>query len=684
MIIQELDLNMVPGSVPPVINVSQFDTGSRTLVFTLYNGANLFTGSVKSVRIEGLKPDNKGFSYNASYNNGVVTADCTEQMTIVKGDVLCELRLIDSSDNSLGTLNFILRVERSPINEDTDFSETEIPALIDLARSHAEASAASAAESAASASESANSARQSAVSAAASAASAAEAENIKIELQEHLDQIDTNKQNIAQLRADVDHNADDIRGLREDVDNDRADLDALTDYSYRKNAAQDGEINRLKDEVGTYTDEINQLREDVDVERADLDELTEYSHDKNDEQDEEIDKLKADLEDNTRRTDRVYDNVFRDSLGKLFAKQGFIRFKQGYLLVNGKVSVIDELREDVDSNKADIDGHTEDIAQLREDVNANKADIICLSDYAYKKNAAQDLEINSLKDKIGEIDELREDVDSNKADIDGHTEDIAQLREDVNANKADIICLSDYAYKKNAAQDLEINSLKDKIGEIDELREDVDANTAEIISLSDYVKTKNAEQDEEIDTLQFDLEDISYKTDRMYNNVFKDSTGKLYAKQGFLKFGQGRLLVTGKVSVIDELTADVVTLDEKISANATKIAALTNVVNINTSDISDLRSDVDTHTEQIQAINESLDEKLNRPEDNPPGDLNQLLASNGNGSNSNKWVNIDDLLRDSDFIKQIIALIDSDQGILTVQQGRLTFMQGRIKVRNIS
>ena len=621
MIIQELDLNMVPGSVPPVINVSQFDTGSRTLVFTLYNGANLFTGSVKSVRIEGLKPDNKGFSYNASYNNGVVTADCTEQMTIVKGDVLCELRLIDSSDNSLGTLNFILRVERSPINEDTDFSETEIPALIDLARSHAEASAASAAESAASASESANSARQSAVSAAASAASAAEAENIKIELQEHLDQIDTNKQNIAQLRADVDHNADDIRGLREDVDNDRADLDALTDYSYRKNAAQDGEINRLKDEVGTYTDEINQLREDVDVERADLDELTEYSHDKNDEQDEEIDKLKADLEDNTRRTDRVYDNVFRDSLGKLFAKQGFIRFKQGYLLVNGKVSVIDELREDVDSNKADIDGHTEDIAQLREDVNANKADIICLSDYAYKKNAAQDLEINSLKDKIGEIDELREDVD---------------------------------------------------------------ANTAEIISLSDYVKTKNAEQDEEIDTLQFDLEDISYKTDRMYNNVFKDSTGKLYAKQGFLKFGQGRLLVTGKVSVIDELTADVVTLDEKISANATKIAALTNVVNINTSDISDLRSDVDTHTEQIQAINESLDEKLNRPEDNPPGDLNQLLASNGNGSNSNKWVNIDDLLRDSDFIKQIIALIDSDQGILTVQQGRLTFMQGRIKVRNIS
>ena len=666
MITQELDLNMVPGTVPPVINVSQFDTGARTFIFTLYNGATLFNGPVASCRIEGIKPDNKGFSYNASYSNGKVTADCTEQMTAVVGNVLCEIRLLENNEKTLGTLNFILCVERSPLNADVDISETELPPIIDLARKHEQAAAASAAQSAASASESANSARQSAASAAASAASAAEAENIKIELQEHLDQIDTNKQNIAQLRADVDghtedisglradvgHNADDIRGLREDVDNDRADLDelredvnankadidghtqdiaqlredvnankadiiSLSDYAYKKNAAQDLEINSLKDKIG----EIDELREDVDNDRADLDELTEYSHDKNDEQDEEIDKLKADLEDNTRRTDRVYDNVFRDSLGKLFAKQGFIRFKQGYLLVNGKVSVIDELREDVNANKADIDGHTQDIAQLREDVNANKADIISLSDYAYKKNAAQDLEINSLKDKIGEIDELREDVD---------------------------------------------------------------ANTADIISLSDYVKTKNAEQDEEIDTLQFDLEDISYKTDRMYDNVFKDSTGKLYAKQGFLKFGQGRLLVTGKVSVIDELTADVVTLDEKISANATKIAALTNVVNNNTSDISNLRSDVDTHTEQIQAINESLDEKLNRPEDNPPGDLNQLLASNGNGSNSNKWVNIDDLLRDSDFIKQIIALIDSDQGILTVQQGRLTFMQGRIKVRNIS
>ena len=205
MITQELDLNMVPGTVPPVINVSQFDTGARTFKFTLYNGATLFNGTVASCRIEGIKPDGKGFSYNASYSNGVITADCTEQMTAIAGNVLCEIRLQETDEKSLGTLNFTLCVEKSPINEDTDFSQTEIPALVDLARSHEKAAAASAEQA---------------------ANSATHVDAVKAEMQAHLDQIDQNTTNISglrtdvdKLRTDVDKNIVDIGVLRTDVDN---------------------------------------------------------------------------------------------------------------------------------------------------------------------------------------------------------------------------------------------------------------------------------------------------------------------------------------------------------------------------------------------------------------------------------------------------------------------------------
>ena len=489
MITQELDLNMVPGTVPPVINVSQFDTGSRSFVFTLYNGATLFDGNVSSARIEGIKPDNKGFSYNATYSSGKVTANCTEQMTAVVGNVLCEIRLFNSQDDTLGTLNFILCVEKSPINEDTDFSETEIPALIDLARRNAEASAASAQESAASATASARSATRAANSATAAANSAAQAESIKVELQEHLDQIDTNTQNISVLRHDVDQHTQDISALQDhvDIENERQDtaITSLKKYIDQENTRQDNVISDLKSHVDS----------------------------ENNRQDELIEGLRTDLDEDVYKTDQVYKEVFRDGDGLLFVKQGFLKFRQGLLRALSKISVISEIQEE---------------------------------------NARQD----------GEISDLRT-----------------------------------------------------------------------------YVDAENARQDGEI------ADDI-YKTDRIYENVFRDGISRLSVKQGILSFLQGSITALSKISVISEL-----------------------------------REDVDTNTSDIAVLKE---DKLNRPEENPCGDLNQLLASNGNGLNSNKWVNLDDLLRNSEFIQQIIALIDSNQGILTVYQGRLTFIQGHLKVRTIT
>lgn len=540
MITQELDLNMVPGTVPPVINVSQFDTGARTFVFTLYNGATLFNGSVASCRIEGIKPDNKGFSYNASYSNGKVTADCTEQMTAVVGNVLCEIRLLENNEKTLGTLNFILCVERSPLNADVDISETELPPIIDLARRHEQAAAASAAQSAASAQASANSATQSANSARASAASAAQSESIRVDLLNHLNQIDTNTTNISKLRTDVDKHTADISGLRTDVNKNTDDISSLrTDVDFndlRINGLRT-DVNGLRTDVDKHTTDINKLRTDVNTNAKDITNLTTSVQKKNDQQDKDIANLRTDLDADIYKTDRIFDNVFRDGSARLYVKQGLLKFLQGNLRVKGNISVIDELREDVDKN-------------------------------------------------IGDISDLRIDVDTN-------TDDIGNLRTDVDKN-------------------------------IGILRNDIDKNT------------------DDIGKLRTDVDDDIYKTNRIYDNVFREGTGRLFAKQGVLHFLQGGLIVKSNISVITEL-------EERVNNNTTEI-----------------------------------DKKLNRPVINPNGDPNQLLASNGDGTNSNKWVNLDDILRNSPFIQQIIAMIDANQGALTVDQGRLTFMQGHVKVRTIN
>ena len=129
---QTVNLQIIPNGVMPRVNVSQFDTG-RQIQFKLYDGAVAYTiPTGTEVRVDGIKPDKHGFSYDATWSGNTVTVTTTEQMTVLNGDIPCELRLIKNDDN-IGTLNFILAVEKSPIDGDTDISDTDIPAIIELA-----------------------------------------------------------------------------------------------------------------------------------------------------------------------------------------------------------------------------------------------------------------------------------------------------------------------------------------------------------------------------------------------------------------------------------------------------------------------------------------------------------------------------------------------------------------------
>lgn len=130
MTTQTIKLNLIPGGVLPVVYASQYDNQVNALVFQLYNGATPYivpTGT--AVLISGTKPDKTGFSYAAaSVSGNVAYCNVTQQMTAVAGDVLCELRLRTESQ-IIGSLNFILRVERGALNDDSVLSDTDIPLI---------------------------------------------------------------------------------------------------------------------------------------------------------------------------------------------------------------------------------------------------------------------------------------------------------------------------------------------------------------------------------------------------------------------------------------------------------------------------------------------------------------------------------------------------------------------------
>lgn len=136
-IVQEFNLDMIPQTVPVVIPVNQYDTGTGRLVIKLYRGLTPYSPSSATVKIQGTKPDKKGFEYPATISGNTVTANLTQQMTACYGDVRTQI-VVTENTGETGTFVFLLRVQKSALEEDTDISETVLPDIIDAAEINAE------------------------------------------------------------------------------------------------------------------------------------------------------------------------------------------------------------------------------------------------------------------------------------------------------------------------------------------------------------------------------------------------------------------------------------------------------------------------------------------------------------------------------------------------------------------
>lgn len=198
MTVQNLNIDVIPGGPLPIVHASQFDVQTNAVTFTLYRGAEIFQmPGGTGVLVNGKKPDSTGFSYSASYASGsTIRINITKQMTAVYGDVICELRM-SSGQQDVGTCNFILRVEKSPL-DDAVISETVLPLIEQAAEI-----AATISEYAETVAQEAAAATQSATAAAASAASAAtDAANVYAQYSS-LETVKTNANAAAQAAQDA-------------------------------------------------------------------------------------------------------------------------------------------------------------------------------------------------------------------------------------------------------------------------------------------------------------------------------------------------------------------------------------------------------------------------------------------------------------------------------------------------
>ena len=116
MITNEYTVSMTHTGMSPVVKISQYDTGARTLKFYIYAKGNPFDlASVTSAVINGIKSDQHMFSYPMEIGDNYVSINVKEQMSACKGNVLAEI-VLSNTDGQIGSANFVLYVEPSPLD----------------------------------------------------------------------------------------------------------------------------------------------------------------------------------------------------------------------------------------------------------------------------------------------------------------------------------------------------------------------------------------------------------------------------------------------------------------------------------------------------------------------------------------------------------------------------------------
>ena len=116
MAFEVLTLSIIPNGELPVFHAKQYETGRPIIIDLVDGNEDAYTPAISDViKLNCRKVDDNIVILSPdSVSDNRVTFTTTKQLTACSGNNICELRITDSEDEDIATINFILHVQSMP------------------------------------------------------------------------------------------------------------------------------------------------------------------------------------------------------------------------------------------------------------------------------------------------------------------------------------------------------------------------------------------------------------------------------------------------------------------------------------------------------------------------------------------------------------------------------------------
>lgn len=119
IVTKSYDIDISKTGARPIVRLSQYDTRSVRVLFTVYDGTELQAIDGCTARVDGKRSDGTAFSAPCDIEQGSKVGFTVEsEMTNAYGMHEAELVIINSDGNPLGTQNFTIAVEKAPFERE--------------------------------------------------------------------------------------------------------------------------------------------------------------------------------------------------------------------------------------------------------------------------------------------------------------------------------------------------------------------------------------------------------------------------------------------------------------------------------------------------------------------------------------------------------------------------------------
>ena len=120
IVTKSYDIDISKTGARPIVRLSQYDTRTVRVLFTVYDGTELQSIDGCTARVDGKRSDGTAFTASCDTEQGSKVAFTVEaEMTNSEGKHEAELVILNADGNPLGTQNFTIDVEKAPFERES-------------------------------------------------------------------------------------------------------------------------------------------------------------------------------------------------------------------------------------------------------------------------------------------------------------------------------------------------------------------------------------------------------------------------------------------------------------------------------------------------------------------------------------------------------------------------------------